>query len=559
MSSTTIFSASRIHPDFEPGSALGEGSAVAVTDGYIVGIGPLSELQAQFGGEDDVAVDTTFADKVVVPGFVEAHAHSIAGGLWNFTYCGFFDRTDPSGRTWTGCKSVDDVIRRLQEAEAALEDPDVPLLAWGLDPIYLTSERVVAIHLDQVSATRPIFVFHASLHLATVNTALMNAENITSETLVEGVARDAAGEPNGELQEPAAMSLATGAFREMLMGIGRAEGLWNWARLARNAGVTTMSDLGTSPVTDERHIARWREAVDDPAFPTRVSVFHNQRSDGGVLDEVIPLIQSLADTSSPKLRFGHVKLVLDGSIQGFTARLRFPYHELPEDAAENGLWLLPPEQVVDIFGAFHRAGITVHAHCNGDETTELFLEAVAAVYATDPPTGQRHCVQHSQLSTPEQYATMAGFGLSANVFSNHTFYWGDQHRDITVGPERAAGMNAARTALDAGVQLSMHSDAPVTPIGPLHVAWCAVNRRTATDQVLGAEEAITVGEALAAVTVGAAYQLHLDDEVGTLEVGKRADFAVLDADPLEVDPMELKDVGVWGTVLGGVAQPAELS
>jgi predicted amidohydrolase YtcJ len=139
--------------------------------------------------------------------------------------------------------------------------------------------------------------------------------------------------------------------------------------------------------------------------------------------------------------------------------------------------------------------------------------------------------------------------MSANIFANHTFFWGDQHVSSTVGPDRAARMNSARTALDLGVPLSMHSDAPVTPLGSLHVAWAAVNRLTTTGTVLGPEERISVPEALHAITMGAAHQLKMDDEVGSISPRKFADLAILD--PFAIDPTELRNVPVWGTMLGG--------
>ena len=112
-------------------------------------------------------------------------------------------------------------------------------------------------------------------------------------------------------------------------------------------------------------------------------------------------------------------------------------------------------------------------------------------------------------------------------------------------------MNACATALREGVPLAIHSDAPVTPLGPLFTAWCAVNRLTANGHVLGKHECISVADALRTITIGAAYTLKLDDEVGSIEIGKRADFAVLEDDPLEIDAASLKDVRIWGTVQGG--------
>jgi predicted amidohydrolase YtcJ len=149
------------------------------------------------------------------------------------------------------------------------------------------------------------------------------------------------------------------------------------------------------------------------------------------------------------------------------------------------------------------------------------------------------------------FRRMAALGLCANLFANHVWYWGDQHRAMTMGPDRAERLDACGSALAAGVALAIHSDAPVTPLGPLFTAWCAVNRLTPSGRVLGPSERIGVAEALRAITLGAAWTLKLDHEVGSIECGKRADFCVLEDDPLAVDPKALKDLPVWGTVLSG--------
>jgi predicted amidohydrolase YtcJ len=262
--------------------------------------------------------------------------------------------------------------------------------------------------------------------------------------------------------------------------------------------------------------------------------------------------------STDKLRYGVVKLFLDGSIQGFTARISWPYYyDPPKNNPENGIWLTAPDQMADIVEPFHRAGLTVHCHCNGDQATEVFIDAVETVLERYPRWDHRHTVQHCQLTTKAQYKRMAALGMCANIFANHIFYWGDQHRDFTVGPERARGMDACATALREGVSFSIHSDAPVTPLGHLHTAWCAVNRLTASGDVLGEHERISVDAAMHAITLGGAHQIKMDHDVGSIEAGKLADFAVLDADPYEVEPIELKDIGVWGTVLGGVSFEAD--
>lgn len=547
----TIYPARRI---ITMNPAMPFAEAVAVRDGRVLGVGTTAEL-AEWG---EHTVDDRFVDKVLTPGFIEAHSHVMAGGVWQFPYVGFFDRRDPTGRVWSGCRNIEQVLDRLAAHQDTMSDPGTPLIAWGLDPIYFDEERLVATHLDRVSADRSIFVYHASGHLATVNSALLERSEITEHTATPGVARNPDGTPNGELQEPAAMSLAGSGMIDLMHAIQSDEAKWNYAYEARNAGHTLVADLGTTRVNDQTSLDAWRAATDDPDYPVRVMIAGSPFF-GGPQDpaELAAIVNELQSSSSDKLRFGIVKLILDGSIQGFTARISWPYYyDPPEGHPGNGLWLIPPEQLADIVTTHHAAGLTVHCHCNGDQAAQVFIDAVATALERHPRWDHRHTVQHCQLTTSAQYKRMASLGMCANIFSNHIFYWGDQHRDATVGPERAAGMDACATAARLGVSFSIHSDTPITPIGHLHTAWCAVNRVTATGQVLGPDERISVMQAMQAITVDAAYQLNLDHEMGSIEAGKLADFAVLENDPLEVDPMELKDITVWGTVLGGVPRPA---
>lgn len=527
-------------------------AAVAVRDGRVLGVGTVDQLQTW----GDSTVDATFADHTLVPGFVEAHTHVMAGGVWQFPYVGFFDRTGPDGRLWSGCSDIDQVIDRLVEYESQMTDPTEPLIAWGLDPIYFPGERLAAVHLDRVSRDRLIYVYHASGHLATVNTALLERSEITEHTTTPGVARNADGTPNGELQEPAAMSLASRGMVDLRDAIRSEDAKWLYANEARNTGHTLITDLGTTQVNDPDQIHGWRTVTADPTYPVRVMVAGSSLF-GGPADpaELAATVVRLKGECSDKLRFGIVKIVLDGSIQGYTARLSWPYYyDPPAGHPGNGLWLVPPDQMADIVTTHHKAGLTVHCHCNGDQAAQVFIDAVETALERYPRWDHRHTVQHCQLTTPAQYRRMAALGMCANIFSNHIYYWGDQHRDSTIGPERAARMDACATALAEGVSFSFHSDTPITPMGHLHTAWCAVNRLTSTGQVLGPEERIAVSDALVAATIGGAYQLKLDHDIGSIEAGKLADFAVLEADPYEVDPTELKDIGVWGTVLGGVPQ-----
>jgi predicted amidohydrolase YtcJ len=395
---------------------------------------------------------------------------------------------------------------------------------------------------------------HASAHVATVNSAMLETRDIASSMHLTGVVVGSDGRPNGELQEPAAMSLAK--VLHQFLGAGDvASMLRRAASEAADVGCTTIVDLGQPRVRDPAFVDAVVTEVDRADFPVRLSTFLMA---GGVLggssdtDELAALEAARA-RSTERARFGHVKIVLDGSIQQFTARLLPPGYL---DGAQRGIWVTGPDSYRELFARFHAAGALIHVHCNGDEATELFLDVLEDVLARLPRWDHRHTVTHSQLTTAAQYRRLAALGGCANVFANHIYYWGDQHRDRIIGPDRAARMDAAATALAAGVPISLHCDTPVTPLDPLATMHHAVNRLTATGQVLGPDERITAEQALHAVTLGAAYMLKMDGEIGSIEAGKFADLAILDRDPLTVAPDEIASVRVIATMKEGVVRPS---
>ena len=198
----------------------------------------------------------------------------------------------------------------------------------------------------------------------------------------------------------------------------------------------------------------------------------------------------------------------------------------------------------------------MHMHTNGDEASELMIDAIEKALHKSPRPDHRHTLTHCQMADESQFRRMAQLGICSNLFANHIYYWGDQHYCQTMGPDRAMRMDACATAKRIGVPFTIHSDAPVTPLDPLFTAWCAVNRQTASGRILGPNERIDVEDALRAITLGAAFTLRLDHLVGSIEPGKYADFAVLDDDPTAVPVEALKDVPVWGTVIDGIARPA---
>lgn len=537
MTDTAIFAARKIIT-MDPNRP--EATHVAVREGRILAVGGEDCAEPWGGG----TLDDRFADAVLTPGFVEGHAHLMAGGMWRYAYVGYHDRIDTEGRLWKGMTTIEEVIAGLKAAERRMEG-DGPLFAWGFDPIFLPTERLNKTHLDEVSASRPIVVQHSNFHLLTANTPALALAEYTRETNVEGVAKGPDGEPNGELQEIAAMFPLMRRVGVDFRSLGaRPDSIRDFGKIARLTGTTTMTDLHAE--LPDKDLASLFEVTGAADYPLRIVPML-----GAALmppAEVAPRALELKTKTTDMLRLGGVKLVLDGSIQGYTARLRWPGHIT---GAPNGIWVIAPEQARGLIRDLHAAHVQMHIHTNGDEASVVAIDAIEAAMAAHNWPDHRHTLQHGQMIDAALFRRMKALGICANLFANHIWYFGDQHVEKTIGEDRAARMDACRSCLDEGVPLAIHSDAPVTPLAPLFTAWCAVNRVTMSGRRLGPEQRISPEEALRAITLGAAYTLKLDGEIGSIEAGKRADFAALGDDPLAVEPMALKDIEVRGVVNGG--------
>jgi len=514
------------------------GQCVAVRDGRVLGVGPIEEIR-RFG---DVRIDDRYADKVLVPGFVEGHSHALEGSVWRHLYLGYFDRRDPEGALWNGLKSPEAVQQRLAE-HVDQGNIETPLIAWGLDPVYFDDAPIDRQLLDAVGDSRPIVVIHASLHVMFVNSATIDRAGL-SDLDLDGIIRGDNGQPTGVVEEFAAMHPIFDALDfDIFEGASNTQALNRYAQAARREGVTTITDL-LNPMSDAA-IAALREATSAEDFPVRLVPALNALAwDPQAGSE---RVQQAIEYNHERLHFGLVKLVTDGAIQNFTARLQWPGYLT---GPNNGVWNAPPQTFHDMVAHYHQAGLQMHIHTNGDEAVGVILDALDETLAMWPRADHRHTLQHVQLIRQDQLRRVGRLGACLNIFANHIYYWGDIHLSKTLGFDRCQRLEPAASADRLGIVFGIHCDAPVTPISPLFTAWCATARETAGGTTLGATEKISRARALEAITLGAAYTLRMDDRIGSLEQGKLADITVLNEDPLATDT-PLKDIGVHDTVLSG--------
>ena len=314
-------------------------------------------------------------------------------------------------------------------------------------------------------------------------------------------------------------------------------------RRALANGVTTVQSGATDlAVTKALDWAAWLGLV-----PLRLVVF----PEGDAADALLSGELAPATWDPDWFRTGAVKLIADGSIQGYTGYLKLPYHVPPGDDPDfRGYPRIAREKLFERVEAHQRAGHQMAIHGNGDASIDDILDAFEHAQQVAPREDARHIIIHAQMARPDQLDRMKALGVIPSFFSLHTFYWGDRHRTIFMGPERAAGMSPAKGAMDRDLRFTIHCDAPVVPMEPLRLIWAAVNRRTRSDFVVGPDERIPVMAAIRATTIDAAYQHFEDADKGSLEAGKLADFVVLSDDPLS-RPETVDEIDVLETWIGG--------
>lgn len=505
--------------------------AVLVEGDRITLVGGTDEVRAALRNRGG-GPDTDLGGQTLTPGFIDPHGHFLLLGVSSMT-------ADLSAPPLGPVESMDQVLTLLRE-QAGRSDGWV--VGMKFDDTAIREQRFPTLaELDAVAPGRPVFVLHISSHLAMVNSAGLAKLGIThsADPAAGSYGRFADGAPDGRLYESAASTVLTKVIPISPDGIARV--LESATDRCLSAGVTTGMDSSVSP----QLLTAYNLIGTLPYLRVRLGLWIDGDQPGQVRG-----VANTAPNQSPWLRTLAVKGFADGSIQGWTAALTQPYHSLPASGAPDGPAGKLRTSVADltelIVAAFD-SGLRAAIHANGDAAADAVMAATRAARertGSDLPVLMQHC----QVLRDDQIRQLAGLGIQASVFSRHVYVWGDRHRDLFLGPGRAARLDPARSLIDAGVPVTLHNDTPITPLDPLAVMRDAVQRRTASGAILGAAERIRPHEALAAYTGVAAQQLGLTDR-GVLAPGRLADFTVLQGNPLDTD---FDGVGVTQTWVGGV-------
>lgn len=507
--------------------------AVLVSDGWIMAAGDEQTIRA--GAASAATID--LKGRTMLPGFIDAHGHLSYYGLVS----------DMAALSPPPLGTVDSIPALQAALKAYIEEAGLPagkpVIGFGYDDSQMAENRhPTRRDLDAVSADRPILITHASGHLAVMNSAMLKLARITGDSKdPDGgiIRREADGKtPNGVLEENAFFNVT--AMLTPKDSAAATRPIERGAQGYAAYGVTTAQDGRVEPDA----LPRLTAAATAGKLPidTVVLIAGDKQWPQEVQAQI-------GGDYKNRLRIAGIKLSLDGSPQGRTAWLKDPVPVPPEGAGKDyhGYPSFKQGELYPILKQAADNDWQVFAHVNGDAAAQQLIDGVRA----NGLAGKRTIAIHNQVTTPEQLREMKELDIQPSFFVSHTYFWGDWHRDVALGAKRADFISPLATALAAGLRPTIHNDSPVTPPDMMRLVWSAVNRRTQSGDILGPLERVAPYDALKMVTINAAWQIHEDDKKGSIAPGKRADFVMLDANPLTVDPAEISEINVLATVKDG--------
>jgi hypothetical protein len=548
----TVFVAKKFYT-MDPGRP--EARAVAVCNEHIVGVGQSLDDLKPWTSSIPTTVDRRLADKIVFPGFIDAHQHPLLGAITsNLPMVAVLDTAQAYSPDVKGVKSEAEAFERMRRFEADLKDPGAPLLVWGWD-VPAMGRHLTRQDLDKISITRPVLVWDASQHHGYVNSVVIAQRKMLNDLKIPGIGRDSQGELNGQfLGVPAASYVILPLVASKLQP-AEATKLMRWLiDLNRRNGITTTTDHSMGIFSVDAEPALLDSMFNNPQTPQRlmaIPAMHSFLAKYGSPEKAIDAVHALQAKSTDRLMFRGIKFFTDDSFNGLT----FKPGAAGYVDGHDGLWITPPDKLAGLMEPWWRDGQQIFVHSIGVEAQDATIAALRQLQARAPRADHRFTFEHVGMARYDQIRAMKALGASANVNIYYVWLRGEMYPAI-VGTDRAEDLSPLGTLVGAGVPTTIHSDYPIGPPKPLLAMTLAMTRAGQSGaRTLGGGQTIQLDQALRMVTTDAAYVLGIDDKVGSLEPGKLADFTVLERDPHDVRPAAVRDIAVWGTVLGGRVFP----
>ncbi|MGF1701257.1 amidohydrolase [Photobacterium makurazakiensis] len=536
----------------------GKVNAIAVQDGKILDVGKRTNLEKKYAEKKGFSVNTEFEDKVLTPGFVEPHIHLwMMGILLSTEFITPADWDLPWAKV-EGVQGHDAYVERLTEIEKN-HPKGQPLVSWGYHN-YFHDNNMSRELLNSISKERPIIVWHRSFHELFFNDAAMEMMGWNEDGWSgDGHAYTQLDWERGHAFEAGAKLILNDMLKFLVESGMFATGMERTRDYTQSGGITTAIDPGViaTPEMFEQVVS----ILEDDFFPMDYWLMpagnftYMMADNDPIKGKAIAEGQTQHEAYSgenikwlPKF----IKLFADGAMYSQLMQLKDGYTD-----GHAGEWIQEPADLEASMRPYWKDDYTIYVHANGDlgfETAINILEKMNKEYAReDHRTGFHHLGITDKDDIPK--AVELGANFSVNPYYTHIL--AELYSEEGVGKERAETMARGRSFIDAGGTLSLHSDSPMAPAQPLSLMWAAVNRTGLSGEAVGKQERITVDEAMRAITIDAAYTARLENEIGTIDIGKYANFTVLDSSPYKVKPENIKDIQVEATIYQGT--PAHLT
>jgi predicted amidohydrolase YtcJ len=506
-------------------AAMPRADAFAVKNGRFVAVGTSSDVRNLATPRTRV-VDAQQA--TITPGFIDTHCH--VSGV-NELY------------------AVNANVRRIRELLANLRQKadKTPAGMWVNAVMFDDTKLDVPLtrqHLDEVSRDHPIVVGHRGGHTSWYNSKAFELAGITKATPDPDHGRffrDAGGELTGRVAEQARNVFAKVGKRETFTAEQQRDrgrsGMRHISELLTAAGLTSVHDAG--------------------ADRDRILAYEDAKANGELRHRACFLVRGNAVFSGFKaagiyygfgdewLRVGGVKYGADGSASERTMRMSTPY----VGTNDYGILTMTQKEIDEAVEDSHRHNFRVAIHANGDVTIDMVLKAYENILKKYPRPDTRHRIEHCSLVNPDLLRRIKAIGAIPTPFWTYVYYHGEKWKEY--GPEKMQWMFAHKSFLDTGIPVPGASDYGPGPFEPLMAMQSMVTRRDYNGNVWGANQRVTVDEALRIGTINGAYASHEEHVKGSIAAGKYADFVMLEKDPHDVNPEEIKDIKVVRTVVGG--------
>ncbi len=550
------------------GGTIDTVEAIGISAGKVVATGSLASVTEEMESQKILFKTLSLqAGQTLLPGLIEPHVHILPSVLQTY----FSDLSPFAGQILRSGYNLDWLKTQLQSQVGKLPR-DFWALGRNVDPAMMPFQAnyprnlnvLVEINyttLDGINSEVPILLMSASGHTAYVNSAALQIVFDKTKAIQEQYGNFATyrQKTNGQLQELGQITPAIKAIPELQKDEIYARCFGNLTAFfdtAVSRGVTFVYDAGMSET--------------DKTFLDTYLLFHQSKVRIGAAmlcanaDDISNMQQYQPTENYHDIYIGNIKLVSDGSNQGLTGYQSDDYCCLPTE--NHGLFNFPqngashpetiPQEYKDLVKQAIGQGWPMMIHANGDRAVQFAIEAYDYALEGQADIAKRHRIEHCSLLKPEEIETMVKLGISPSFLIGHVGFWGYVFRNA-IFEEKAETLDLCKSALDKGLRISFHSDYFVSPVGPLRMMEQAITRIMEADpeaKPLNVEECITAEQALRAVTYDAAWQCHADGWVGSLEVGKFADFVILQQDPLSLEDcyQQMRNIPVLSTWKGGV-------